>query len=131
MGEQSSNKLELVPINPNGQKQIMAVNSKHEISSATMLRGKVEDGAVDDEIIAQPRAQKYNRFLGQQIRIEINQHTVAQDELNTNHAETQNLLFYDFNSGARHFRFGTTNVRLATKGEFRRTGMEGAQFIDK
>lgn len=42
-----------------------------------------------------------------------------------------NLLFYDFNSGARHFRFGTNNVRLATKGEFRRTGMAGAQNVDK
>jgi len=43
-----------------------------------------------------------------------------------------NLLFYDFNSGARQFRFGmNNNVRLATKGEFRRTGMAGAQNIDK
>ena len=51
--------------------------------------------------------------------------------MNTNVAESKNLLFYDFNSGARKFTFGTGNgVRLATRGEFRRTGMAGAQFID-
>ena len=85
----------------------------------------------NDELVA-PRAQKYNRFLGQQIKIEINQHVVNQEELSTNHADTMNLLFYDFNSGARQFRFGmNNNVRLATKGDFRRTGMAGAQLIDK
>jgi hypothetical protein len=51
--------------------------------------------------------------------------------LNTNVTESKNLLFYDFNSGARKFTFGTGNgVRLATRGEFRRTGMAGAKFID-
>ena len=85
----------------------------------------------NDELTA-PRAQKFNRFLGQQIKIEINQHAVKQEELSTNHADTTNLLFYDFNSGARQFRFGTNkNVRLATKADFRRTGMAGAQLIDK
>lgn len=57
---------------------------------------------------------------------------MKQEELTTNHADTKNLLFYDFNSGARQFRFGmNNNTRLATKGDFRRTGMAGAQLIDK
>ena len=50
----------------------------------------------------------------------------------SNHAGTMNLLFHDFNSGSRQFRFGmNNNVRLASKGDFRRTGMAGAQLIDK
>ena len=82
--------------------------------------------------IAPPRAQKYNKFLGQQIRIEINQHQVDEEEMNTNPIESQNLLFYDFNSGARQFNFGLgTNNRLSTRDDFRRTGMAGAKFIDK
>ena len=50
----------------------------------------------------------------------------------TNHAGTMNLLFHDFNSGSRQFRFGmNNNVILASKGDFRRTRMTGAQLIDK
>ena len=50
----------------------------------------------------------------------------------TNHAGTMNLLFPDFNSGSRQFRFGmNNNVRLASKGDFSRTGMTGVQLIDK
>ena len=42
-----------------------------------------------------------------------------------------NLLFYDFNAGSRKFTFGAgNNGRLATKGEFRRTGMAGAKFLN-
>ena len=61
----------------------------------------------------------------------MNQHQIDHNELNTDHSESQNLLFYDFNSGARqfHFRVGN-NARLATRGEFRRTDMEGAKYID-
>lgn len=52
-------------------------------------------------------------------------------DLNPNHNESSNLLFYDFNAGARQFRFGGgKNSRLATRGEFQRTGMQGAKFID-
>lgn len=41
-----------------------------------------------------------------------------------------NLLFYDFNADSRKFTFGLgNNGRLATKGEFRRTGMAGAKFL--
>jgi hypothetical protein len=82
--------------------------------------------------IAPPRAQKYNKFLGQQIRIEINQQKVEQDELSTNPIESGNLLFYDFNAGARHFNFGQgNNMRLSTRDDFRRTGMVGAKFTDQ
>lgn len=84
-----------------------------------------------DEIIP-PRAQKFNRFLGQQIRIEINQHKIDKDDLNTNHMESQNLLFYDWNAGARQFRFGMgNNMRLSTRDDFRRTGMADAKLMDK
>ena len=96
-----------------------------------MMRSKTGSIPESDENFNPSRAQKYNRFIGQQIKIEINQHSVKDEELSTNHADTKNLLFYDFNSGARQFRFGTNNVRLATEGEFRRTGMAGAQQIDK
>ena len=83
-----------------------------------------------DEIIP-PRAQKYNRFLGQQIRIEINQEKVEHEELNTDHKQSQNLLFYDFNAPARHINFGgPNNMRLSTRDDFRRTGMAGAKMID-
>jgi len=60
----------------------------------------------------------------------VNEHQVDIKDLNTNHNESQNLLFYDFNGGARQFHFGAKNNRLATRGDFRRTGMEGAKFID-
>lgn len=56
---------------------------------------------------------------------------VEDEDLKTNVADSKNLLYYDFNSGARKFTYGTgNNVRLATRGEFRRTGMAGAKFID-
>ncbi len=72
-----------------------------------------------------------NKILGQKIRIEVNKHNVDHQDLNTNHDESSNLLFYDFNAGARQFRFGgSKNSRLGTRGEFRRTGMQGAKFID-
>lgn len=112
-------------------KNHMLRTKKNEKSNTAMLRAKTGSMPAEDEGIVPPRAQKFNRFLGQQIRIEINQHQVDQEELNTNHAETQTLLFYDFNAGARQFIFGTHNTRLATRGEFRRTGMAGAQFVDK
>jgi len=68
---------------------------------------------------------------GQKIRIEVNKHNVDHQDLNPNHNESSNLLFYDFNAGARQFRFGGgKNSRLATRGEFQRTGMQGAKFID-
>lgn len=52
--------------------------------------------------------------------------------MNTNPIESQNLLFYDFNSGARQFNFGMGgNTRLSTRDDFRRTGMAGAKMIDK
>mmetsp|Transcript_20756 Transcript_20756/g.20496 ORF Transcript_20756/g.20496 Transcript_20756/m.20496 type:complete len:155 (+) Transcript_20756:382-846(+) len=50
-----------------------------------------------EEIIA-PRAQQYNKMLGHQIRIEINQQRIEEEEMNTNPTESQNLLFYDFNA---------------------------------
>ena len=54
---------------------------------------------------------------------------VEDEDLKTNVNESKNLLYYDFNSGARKFTFGTgNNVRLATRGEFRRTGMAGAKL---
>ncbi len=83
------------------------------------------------EEIAPPRAQKYNKILGQQIRIEINQHKIEQEDMNTNPIESQNLLFYDFNAGARGFNFGGgDNARLSTREDFRRTGMAGAKFLE-
>jgi hypothetical protein len=42
-----------------------------------------------DENFIPPRAQNYNQFIGQQIRIEINQQAINQEELTTNHAETK------------------------------------------
>lgn len=74
-----------------------------------------------------PRAQRFNQFLGNQIRIEINKQKVDTDELNPNPTDSKNLLFYDFNSSARRTNFGVGgNIRLATRGEFRR-----AKLIDK
>jgi hypothetical protein len=85
----------------------------------------------EDDLIP-PRAQKFNRFLGEQIRIEINQHKIESEQLNPNVDESKSLLFYDFNAGARQFNIGMGGggVRLATRGEFRRTGMQGAKLID-
>lgn len=83
------------------------------------------------EEIVPPRAQKYNKILGQQIRIEINQHKIEQEDMKTNPIESQNLLFYDFNAGARHYNFGGANdARLSTREDFRRTGMAGAKFLE-
>lgn len=79
-----------------------------------------------------PRAQKFNKFLGQQIRIEINQQKIDDEELNPNHAESQNLLFYDFNGSSQKFNFNHVNgVGLGSKNDFRRTGMAGAKFVSK
>lgn len=84
----------------------------------------------DGEIVS-PRAQKYSKFLGEQIKIEINKQKVDAEDLNSNPIESKNLLFYDFNSSARQFNFGIgTNPRLATRAEFRSTGMAGAKLID-
>lgn len=103
----------------------------HTLINKTYTNGfRAATGVIEnqgDEIVP-PRAQKYNKFLGQQIRIEINQQKVEQDDLNTNHTESQNLLFYDFNAPARQFNFGSgNNMRLSTKDDFRRTGMAGAK----
>jgi hypothetical protein len=85
----------------------------------------------DDGEIVSPRAHKYSKFLGEQIKIEINKQKVGIEDLNCNPIESKNLLFYDFNSSARQFNFGIgTNPRLATRAEFRSTGMAGAQLID-
>lgn len=85
-----------------------------------------EDGA-----IVSPRANKYSKIIGEQIKIEINQQKVEIDELNSNPMESKNLLFYDFNSSARQYNFGLgVNPRLATRAEFRSTGMAGAKLID-
>jgi hypothetical protein len=91
--------------------------------------GVIEDQG--DELIP-PRAQKYNRFLGQQIRIEINQQKVEQHELDPEHRESQNLLFYDFNAEARQpITAAGSNARLSSRDDFRRTGMAGAQQLSK
>lgn len=77
---------------------------------------------------------KYNKFIGQQIKIEINQQKVKHHQLNPDCAESGNLLFYDFNSGARQYGAGaenTNNNRLLTNHDFRRTGMAGAKFLNK
>jgi len=97
------------------------------------FRAKTGSVQADDEEFVPPRAQKFNRFLGEQIRIEINQHKVETEQLNPNVDESQSLLFYDFNAGARKFNFGMggNNTRLATKGEFRRTGMPGAELYPR
>lgn len=85
----------------------------------------------EDGDIVSPRAQKWNKLLGDQIKIEINRHQVDLEELNANPIESKNLLFYDFNSSARKFNFGLgNNPRLATRAEFRSTGMAGAKLID-
>jgi hypothetical protein len=81
----------------------------------------------NDELV-KPRAQHYSKFLGQQIKFEINQHKVAREELNTNPTESENLLFYDFNGGSRRWNIGTANVRA--RDEFAKTGMAGAQFVN-
>lgn len=87
--------------------------------------------ATDDGEIVSPRAQKFSKFIGEQIRIEINKQKVEIEELNSNPIESKNLLFYDFNAGARQFSFGLgNNPRLATRAEFRLTGMAGAKLID-
>ena len=44
-----------------------------------------------------PRAQRINKFLGQQIRIEINKEQVKPKELKPYHQDSMSLLFYDFN----------------------------------
>ena len=83
--------------------------------------------AQNSEDFVPPRAQRFNQFLGDQIRIEINKNNIEIDELNPNPTESKNLLFYDFNSSARRTNFGVGgNIRLATRGEFRR-----AKLIDK
>lgn len=51
--------------------------------------------------------------------------------MKTNPIESQNLLFYDFNAGARQYNFGgANNARLSTREDFRRTGMAGAKFLE-
>lgn len=104
-------------------------NKKAPTSAFRAKTGSVQN---DDEEFIAPRAQKFNKFLGEQIRIEINQHKVESEQLNPNVDESKSLLFYDFNAGARQFNFGMggKNMRLATRGEFRRTGMQGAKLID-
>jgi len=52
--------------------------------------------------------------------------------MNTNPIESSNLLFYNFNAGSQPFNLnGGKNARLATRDDFRRTGMAGAKIIDK
>lgn len=44
--------------------------------------------------------------------------------------EAQNLLFYDWNAGARQSQFGVSNnMRLSTRDDFRRTGMAEAKLL--
>jgi hypothetical protein len=53
-------------------------------------------------------------------------------KFNNNQAESQSLLFYDWNSEARQELLGkATNMRLSTRDEFRRTGMAGAKLAAK
>ena len=106
---------------------IVWITNKTHTNGFIVRTGVVEES--NNDLIA-PRAQKYSRFIGQQIKIEINQNAIQEEELSINHENT-NLLYYDFNSSERKYRFGTNNVRLATKGEFRRTGMAGAQLMHK
>lgn len=136
LGEQSSQKVERAPTSHNDHvvdNQVVIKKPKPEKASSTAFRANT--GSVigdDDEKLIPPRAQKFNRFLGQQIRIEISNHQVDEDQLKQNHADSKNLLFYDFNAGARKFNFGLGgNTRIATRGEFRRTGMAGAKFGGK
>lgn len=108
-----------------------SITKKTNKGPTSAFRAKTGSIQNDDEDFIPPRAQKFNKFLGEQIRIEINQHRVETEQLNPNVDESQSLLFYDFNAGARKFNFDpTNNVRLATRGEFRRTGMQGAKLID-
>lgn len=94
------------------------------------FRSKTGSVQNESDDFVPPRAQKFNRFLGEQIRIEINKQKVERDEMNPDPTASKNLLFYDFNGGARtNFGLGG-NMRLATRGEFRRTGMAGAKLID-
>lgn len=107
-------------------------NKENSKVPSSAFRAKTGSIKHSDEGFIPPRAQKFNRFLGEQIRIEINQQKVESEQLNPNVDESQSLLFYDFNQGARQFNFGMggNNTRLATGGEFRRTGMQGAKLID-
>lgn len=116
-----------------GHNQIsVKYNKENAKVPSSAFRAKTGSIKNDDEDFIPPRAQKFNRFLGEQIRIEINQQKVETEQLNPNVDESKSLLFYDFNQGARQFNFGGggNNTRLATRGEFRRTGMAGAKLID-
>lgn len=132
LGQQSSEKR--VTTNQNENNQINVNNNKENKKGPTSaFRAKTGNFQNEDnDEFVPPRAQKYNRYLGEKIRIEINQHKVETEQLNPNVDESKSLLFYDFNAGARQFHFGmnNNNMRLATRGEFRRTGMQGAKLID-
>lgn len=115
-----------------GHNQIsVKYNKENKNAPTSAFRAKTGSIQSDDDDFIPPRAQKFNKFIGDQIRIEINQHKVETEQLNPNVDESQSLLFYDFNAGARQFNFGLgNNMRLATRGEFRRTGMQGAKLIN-
>jgi len=107
-------------------------NKENKREPWTAFRAKTSSVQNDDEEFIPPRAQKFTRVIGDKIRIEINQQKIDKEELKPNVDESKSLLFYDFNAGARQFSFGigSGNIRLATRGEFRRTGMNGAKLID-
>jgi hypothetical protein len=46
-----------------------------------MFRSKTGSVPDEDENFVPPRAQKYSRYIGQQIKIEINQQAINQEEL--------------------------------------------------
>lgn len=109
---------------------LLMVN-KSQTAAFKVKPDPVTTTVTEDGEIVSPRAQKFSKFVGDQIKIEINRHKVEIDELNSNPIESKNLLFYDFNSSARQFNFGIgKNPRLATRAEFRSTGMAGAKLID-
>lgn len=108
-----------------------AYGKKSQTAAFRVKPDPVPTTVTEDGEIVSPRAQKYNKIIGDQIRIEINKQKVEIEELNWNPLESKNLLFYDFNSSARQFHFGIgVNPRLATRAEFRSTGMAGAKLID-
>lgn len=136
LGQQSSQKRMNSNKNghiPFGHNHISVKHNKENKKAPTSaFRAKTGSIQNEDEDFIPPRAQKFNRFLGEQIKIEINQHKIESEQLNPNVDESKSLLFYDFNAGARQFNFGMggNNMRLATRGEFRRTGMQGAKLIN-
>jgi hypothetical protein len=70
------------------------------IANKTYTNGfRAKTGVVhnNNDAIAAPRAQKYNKFLGQQIRIEINQQQVNEDQMSASKGFSfLTLIFYRF-----------------------------------